>query len=120
MIKTIIVKGSLAILLAVNGIGQLSYAHPGGTASDGCHYCWTDCRKWEERYGVRHCHGRPNSNINTLTIEKINEDDYEVAFCNSMGGRMKIRDYDDISVSSIDDKNTLNSARVCKLPPPFL
>ncbi|MBI2103758.1 YHYH domain-containing protein [Candidatus Woesebacteria bacterium] len=32
-------------------------AHPGNTASDGCHYCWTNCDSWGEVYGERHCHG---------------------------------------------------------------
>ena len=31
-------------------------AHPGRTASDGCHYCRTNCAKWGEREGARHCH----------------------------------------------------------------
>jgi len=32
-------------------------AHPGNTASDGCHYCRTNCAKWGEVEGARHCHG---------------------------------------------------------------
>lgn len=32
------------------------YAHSGGTASDGCHYCHTNCSKYGYVYGVRHCH----------------------------------------------------------------
>ncbi len=34
-----------------------AFAHPGNTASDGCHYCWTNCDSWGEVYGERHCHG---------------------------------------------------------------
>jgi len=33
------------------------FAHPGRTASDGCHYCRTNCDDWGEVYGARHCHG---------------------------------------------------------------
>lgn len=33
------------------------FAHPGRTASDGCHYCRTNCASWGEVYGARHCHG---------------------------------------------------------------
>lgn len=33
------------------------FAHPGKTASDGCHYCRTNCSKWGEVEGERHCHG---------------------------------------------------------------
>ena len=32
-------------------------AHPGNTAADGCHYCRTNCAKWGEVAGARHCHG---------------------------------------------------------------
>jgi len=32
-------------------------AHPGRTASDGCHYCRTNCSSWGEVSGTRHCHG---------------------------------------------------------------
>lgn len=32
-------------------------AHPGNTASDGGHYCRTNCEKWGEVYGERHFHG---------------------------------------------------------------
>ena len=31
-------------------------AHPGGTASDGCHYCRTNCDKWGVPWNQRHCH----------------------------------------------------------------
>jgi hypothetical protein len=33
------------------------FAHPGRTAADGCHYCRTNCAKWGEVEGERHCHG---------------------------------------------------------------
>ncbi len=44
---------SLFLLLFVTPI----YAHPGNTASDGCHYCRTNCASWGEVEGERHCHG---------------------------------------------------------------
>lgn len=33
------------------------YAHPGRTASDGCHYCRTNCDSWGVPWNERHCHG---------------------------------------------------------------
>ena len=30
--------------------------HPGRTASDGCHYCRTNCAKWNVKADARHCH----------------------------------------------------------------
>lgn len=36
---------------------KYSLAHPGRTASDGCHYCRTNCASWGEIEGARHCHG---------------------------------------------------------------
>lgn len=32
------------------------FAHPGNTASDGCHYCRTNCDKWGVPWNERHCH----------------------------------------------------------------
>ena len=34
------------------------FAHPGNTASDGCHYCRTNCDKWGVPWNQRHCHGQ--------------------------------------------------------------
>jgi len=36
-------------------------AHPGRTASDGCHYCRTNCSDWGVPAGQRHCHGNSNT-----------------------------------------------------------
>ena len=36
---------------------NLIFAHPGRTASDGCHYCRTNCSKWGVPWDARHCHG---------------------------------------------------------------
>ena len=33
-----------------------SWGHPGNTAADGCHSCRTNCAKWGEVAGERHCH----------------------------------------------------------------
>lgn len=39
-------------------------AHPGKTASDGCHYCRTNCDKWGVPWNERHCHGGvSNTNV---------------------------------------------------------
>jgi len=32
-------------------------SHPGRTASDGCHYCRTNCSYWGVPWNERHCHG---------------------------------------------------------------
>lgn len=31
-------------------------AHPGRTASDGCHFCRTNCSSWGVPQNQRHCH----------------------------------------------------------------
>lgn len=51
------VKILLTLLLFFCAISQQVQAHPGNTASDGCHYCRTNCSSWGYTYGVRHCHG---------------------------------------------------------------
>ena len=45
----------LALVLALTA--SSAFAHPGRTASDGCHYCRTNCARWGVATGVRHCHG---------------------------------------------------------------
>lgn len=51
MIRTFI---ALGVVLMANS----AFAHPGRTAADGCHYCRTNCAKWGEVAGARHCHGQ--------------------------------------------------------------
>lgn len=45
----------------------VTYAHPGNTASDGCHYCRTRCDYWGEAWNERHCHG---GSSDTLPVQK--------------------------------------------------
>ena len=52
-----------AVLMVCGGYGEgvplaagVAWAHPGRTAADGCHYCRTNCDKWGEVAGARHCH----------------------------------------------------------------
>jgi len=46
------------LLLAILFATQATFAHPGRTASDGCHYCRTNCGSWGVPWNERHCHGR--------------------------------------------------------------
>ncbi len=47
----------LLVILSILGATMTAiFAHPGGTARDGCHYCRTDCDKWGEAKNRRHCH----------------------------------------------------------------
>ena len=46
---------SLLVLTVFFMSGFVS-AHPGRTASDGCHYCRTNCDKWGVPWNARHCH----------------------------------------------------------------
>ena len=46
----------LTVLLSSVLTASLSLAHPGGRAADGCHFCRTNCDKWGEVAGARHCH----------------------------------------------------------------
>lgn len=47
---------SIAIILGLVHF-NIASAHPGRTASDGCHYCRTNCDKWGVAWNQRHCHG---------------------------------------------------------------
>jgi len=47
-----IILGILLLCVMITPI----FAHPGRTASDGCHYCRTNCDKWGVPWNERHCH----------------------------------------------------------------
>lgn len=42
-------------------IPSVSFAHPGGTDSSGCHTCRTNCSSWGLSYGEYHCHNNRGS-----------------------------------------------------------
>ncbi len=44
------------LVLVVALMASPAGAHPGNVAADGCHYCRTNCAKWGEVEGERHCH----------------------------------------------------------------
>jgi len=50
---------------------KIIFAHPGNTASDGCHYCRTNCDKWGEVWNERHCHNAKP--IKEVEIEPVRE-----------------------------------------------
>ena len=47
---------SAILAIAVCLVASAGYAHPGGRASDGCHYCRSNCEKWNLEKDERHCH----------------------------------------------------------------
>lgn len=59
MKKLLVVFLTLAVFFP-----KVVFAHPGRTASDGCHYCRTNCDKWGVPWNERHCHGSPRINTN--------------------------------------------------------
>lgn len=55
MKKWMLLLSTLAVLIFM--YPKNSYAHPGRTAADGCHYCRTNCDRWGVAWNERHCHG---------------------------------------------------------------
>ena len=53
--------------IALVASSQFALAHPGRTASDGCHYCRTNCSSWGVPWNERHCHGRASED----PVEKL-------------------------------------------------
>ncbi len=51
-------KRILIFIIIIGGLllYSSSLAHPGNTASDGCHYCRTNCSSWGVAWNQRHCH----------------------------------------------------------------
>src|SRR5215213_3080759 len=56
----VIVAISAVVLLGWLRAPRLAGAHPGNTASDGCHYCRTNCDRWGVPWNQRHCHNSGN------------------------------------------------------------
>lgn len=52
----------LLVLLALDAA-----AHPGRTAADGCHFCRTNCDRWNVEANERHCHVGGSSPTSTTT-----------------------------------------------------
>lgn len=50
---------------------QTIYAHPGRTASDGCHFCKTNCDSWGYTYSTRHGHNGEVCNPSKGTIDPL-------------------------------------------------
>ena len=48
----------LLVSLPLALVTSSAFAHPSRTAADGCRYCRTNCAKWGEVAGARHCHGQ--------------------------------------------------------------
>ena len=57
----------LAVFLAL--LAMDAAAHPGGTAADGCHYCRTNCDRWNVKADARHCHGDGSSPTSTTQTQ---------------------------------------------------
>lgn len=54
--KPILVGVTVVSFILLFLFTNISMAHPGNTASDGCHYCRTNCDSWGEAWNQRHCH----------------------------------------------------------------
>lgn len=48
---------SIFFIFSLVFLPKNTFAHPGNTASDGCHYCRTNCDRWGVPWNERHCHG---------------------------------------------------------------
>lgn len=49
-------KGVIVLFYFFLLSSNIALAHPGNTASDGCHYCRTNCDRWGVPWNERHCH----------------------------------------------------------------
>ncbi len=56
---------TIALTLIAFAIPFIAQAHPGRTASDGCHYCRTNCSSWGVAWDERHCHGGYTAPVTT-------------------------------------------------------
>ncbi|NOI67909.1 YHYH domain-containing protein [Vibrio sp. 99-8-1] len=72
----------LAVCLLAGIFPLITLAHPGRTASDGCHYCRTNCAKWGVPQGERHCHfySEPTKEIINSSVKVKEYSDENVSF----------------------------------------
>ena len=60
-LKKLLVALVLSMVFTTNALlliePDVVLAHPGRTASDGCHFCRTNCDGWGVAWNARHCHG---------------------------------------------------------------
>ena len=73
----------LAVLLVLLALDAA--AHPGGTAADGCHYCRTNCDRWNVEADKRHCHGGGSSPTATTQTQTQQQ---QPAACPASTGNM--------------------------------
>lgn len=71
--RRLILGTTIAILLSPS----IAYTHPGKTASDGCHYCRTNCDKWGVPWNVRHCHGRMQEPFSVKIKDIVEENKFK-------------------------------------------
>ena len=60
---------TIICLLGILALPRIASAHPGRTASDGCHYCRTNCDKWGVPWNERHCHNGDTSSTKEKDID---------------------------------------------------
>lgn len=58
---------ALSFFMCLFFLAPIAQAHPGNTASDGCHYCHTNCESWGYEYETRHCHNGGTSSSSSST-----------------------------------------------------
>ena len=61
----------MALIFAIITLSGSAFSHPGRTASDGCHYCRTNCDYWGVPYGARHCHFKQEPTKDELKFSEI-------------------------------------------------
>ena len=58
--KKLLIALVLSLVFTTNALllidPDVVLAHPGRTASDGCHFCRTNCDSWGVAWDARHCH----------------------------------------------------------------
>ena len=123
MTRKMMMSGAL-LVLAVALTASPAGAHPGNRAADGCHYCRTNCTKWGEVAGERHCHGQkarsrqtgpPSPRQSQATPDRIRNIPIEIR-----GSAPRIVDADTLEVAGqrvrLQGIDAPESAQACRQP----
>ena len=92
-----------------------SYAHPGGTAADGCHYCRSNCERWGEVRNQRHCHNQSNTNTSKVQTNRSRPTNEQIKLGIQNVRLVRVIDGDTIEVRAINEGRQIDAGFVVRL-----
>lgn len=93
-----------AVLWVLPAGGQ---THPGGTDEEGCHTCESNCDRWGEERGERHCHGDGEGEDDSDGDETDSAEDQEESDSDASDAAAQLEEGQRAYVQKVLDGDTL-------------